>query len=479
MGKRSDIDKAIRNIMKWLDRPEWAERRAAVFEAHLAPVGKHLGMDLEELAMEASANGYGGMLLGVQFEDLLSRDTDGENSVDDYLKRRGWRESVRGRRYLNALRNSTLSLYEIIDVDPGHHCDLRDLVRGGKPMRVSEKAGTQQMVKWDRIAARVLSGDGKHIFSGGILPFAGEAAQSLLRLLNASREALHENLDDLLAGVSAENATEMAQSLADIDNQYLREACPAFTNIWLAHTLKRLHAPLPELYNSDGDAISFIETHFPLAGETGETRAAIIQRLNAAPGWVVAGDEPPCWNWLEADPPVKKQQTSQEGTSIDTLLDGRHPVSDNLELTDRALIFSTNSEARTERGKAALGALLEGLVGTPLAQIQTPEQMLAEADDRDGEDGLGDETATQDIDPEIAAAMMNDYFDQHYRRCLDEPIPALDDKTPRQCAASEADRPMVIDWLKQLENGELHRAAQSGQKPYDTVWLWEELGLEP
>jgi len=68
------------------------------------------------------------MLFGLFIEDLASRRfTPGNrNIVDDYLKRRGWRESVAGRRYLQQLRDSVLSLYEVVDVAPGKHCDLSD-----------------------------------------------------------------------------------------------------------------------------------------------------------------------------------------------------------------------------------------------------------------------------------------------------------------------------------------------------------------
>jgi hypothetical protein len=69
-------------------------------------------------------------------------------------------------------------------------------------------------------------------------------------------------------------------------------------------------------------------------------------------------------------------------------------------------------------------------------------------------------------------------LDQHYRQCLDEPIPALDNKTPRQCARSKKGRAKVIEWLKHLENNELRRAASQEQEPYDSRWMWDELKLD-
>lgn len=100
MGKRSDTDKAIRNIMNWADRPEWSDERMTVFDAHLAPVRDRIGQD--ELDQALADPGYGGMLFGIMFEDFLSRRLapDDRNIIDDYLTRRGWRESVPGRRYL-------------------------------------------------------------------------------------------------------------------------------------------------------------------------------------------------------------------------------------------------------------------------------------------------------------------------------------------------------------------------------------------
>lgn len=115
MGKRSDTDKAIRNIMRWADQSEWSGERAAAFDAHLGPVCERIGISQVELGQELTDHGYAGMLFGIVFEDFLSRriPPGDKNVVDDYLKRRGWRESVPGRRYLQQLRDSVLSLYRV------------------------------------------------------------------------------------------------------------------------------------------------------------------------------------------------------------------------------------------------------------------------------------------------------------------------------------------------------------------------------
>jgi hypothetical protein len=139
------------------------------------------------------------------------------------------------------------------------------------------------------------------------------------------------------------------------------------------------------------------------------------------------------------------------------------------------LLFSANSMERAQRGQDVLKAILEGLVGPALSKLQTPEQTIAEDVARQHDDRQSDPANA--IDPEIAAEIIRNTLDQHYRRVLDERIPALDNKTPRQCARSRKGRERVVEWLKHLENSELHRAASEGQAPYDSRWMWAELKL--
>lgn len=468
MGKRSDTDKAIRNIMDWAARPEWSEEQAAIFDAHLAPVCEHIGIGDEELIQELAEHGYGSMLFGVMFEDFLTRrlPPDDKNIIDDYLKRRSWRESVPARRYLQQLRDSVLSLYELIEVSPGHHCELRDLVRGGKRIRVHEHMGTQNLVKWDRIAARALKSNDKYIFSGGILPFPQEAAQNLLRVLDNSRRRLKKQLNRL----AGKEATAKALPREVLDEQLLQGSCPTFISVWLMYTLGQLRTPLPEMVNRDGEALLFTETHFPFQAEQ---RAEILQRLDADSEWERNNPDEHVWTWLLE--PDEVGDKPKRGISIETFQDGPRPISGTLELKSEALILTTNSVERAEQGKDSLAALLHQLIGPPLSKVQTPEQVMAEHQSSQQSDG--ERGTTNTIDPQIAAEIIHNHLDQHYHKCLDEPIPALDGKTPRQCTRSKKGREKVVEWLKFLENHELRRAADEGNVPYDFGWMWDELKL--
>jgi hypothetical protein len=66
---------------------------------------------------------------------------------------------------------------------------------------------------------------------------------------------------------------------------------------------------------------------------------------------------------------------------------------------------------------------------------------------------------------------------REYARTLDEPVPALGNKTPRALARTKAGRSKVADWLKYLENGSAKSGAADPMASYDFTWMWKELGL--
>ena len=467
MGKRHDIDKAVRNIKKWADRPEWSDELSIVFDTHFATVREYVEISPEEFHQNIVESDYGGMLFGMVFEDFLSRklSPNNKNIIDDYLARRGWRESVTGRRYLQQLQNSILSLYEVIEVSPGNHCELTDLVRGGRAIRVHENMGTLNMVKWDRIAARVLNTNGKHAFSGGILPFPHEASQELLSVLTKTRKQFRRRRSRI-ADKSPKADPPSPESLDDV---FLRDACPAFTAVWLAHILEQIQAPLPEIVNRDGASLVLCETRFPFLAEKAEEIAA---RLDAATEWVRNAPQKDAWIWLQ-----KSNATCEKprgGMALNTSLYGQRPISGTLELTPGTLTLFTNSMERTKSGTDVLQDLLHNLIGPALSLLQTPEQLMASQPQQDSD---RKREPTEGIDQKIEAEIIHHTMDQHYHRCLDEPIPALDNRTPRQCARNKTGRKKVTEWLKQLENNEMRRAVEAGQEPYDSSWMWKELKL--
>ena len=460
------IDKATENLAKWAAREEWEALQAEIYAAHIDPVADALDMSGDDIAELLGDSAF--MLHVFITEDFLTArfgEDDKQNIIDDYLKRRGWREAVSARRYLEALRDSVVSLYEIVDVDPGRSVTVRDLVLGGEAVTVNEKQGSQSLARWDRLAARVVTVNGKEHFTGGILRYRHEASQELLSVFDEMAERMKEELLKAAKETGDDSTVELEAVRRLI---VLGLPCaPVFSEHWTIDTIAQRQAPLPELRNSDNEAIVFSEVRFPVAGDEAEV-AAVLDGIEAFER--EEGDEAR-WAWLAPGSPFERSNRAREEPPAAETEDTTYMTSlGTARLESGALVLAVNSRERAERGRDLLASHLGDLVGSPLISHQDPEQAMAEF--------AGQAEDEPEIPPEEAARIIHDHLDEHYRRTLDEPIPMLDGKTLRQAAATTEGRAQAIDWLKQLENAEQHRAAQQGEKPYDTAWIWRELGIE-
>jgi hypothetical protein len=150
----------VEGLIKWIKGDEWRNDFEAVFDRHVGPACRGASVEPEELADIIGDHGMA-VLWGCAFEDFVSSGSGERNVADEYLKRRGWKESAGARAYIGALRTSVMSLYEVSDVVVGESFLARDLVRGGEPVRVFERSATRSLSQWDRIAARVVTALGK------------------------------------------------------------------------------------------------------------------------------------------------------------------------------------------------------------------------------------------------------------------------------------------------------------------------------
>ena len=116
------------------------------------------------------------------------------------------------------------------------------------------------------------------------------------------------------------------------------------------------------------------------------------------------------------------------------MMDDGGIVLGNIELKGKTLTLAVNSEAREARGRALIEPLLTGMVREPLVERQTMEQMMASADRQRGNE------PSSGLPPEQERAIVHQGLTDHYRRMLDEPIPALGNATPRTAAKSTKGR---------------------------------------
>ena len=145
-----------------------------------------------------------------------------------------------------------------------------------------------------------------------------------------------------------------------------------------------------------------------------------------------------------------------------------------LTLDDTHLKLATNSAERARRGREVLCDALGARIGDGLAVHDAANANL------EGALRSGGAMPTTPIDTESKGdveEVLQNHLDAHYRRTLDEPIPMLGDRTPRECAADPDSRSDVLMWLKTLENTDAVMPSGAGFR-YNFTWLWAELDLE-
>ena len=523
---RSPVHAAIDHVLDWAARPEWAGFFQEVIAEHVDVVMDEFEIpSQQDLAETIGADLFDSVVFQNCLEDFFSRHNEaGESVVDEYLRRRHFKESVIGRNYLKALSKASISMYEVLESVPGSHMVLKDKLRVEEPQRVEEKSGTNYLHKWDIIGARVIEMNGRTMMTGGALVFRPNTADALeaeLReeardlmaeagsvgdsagknhssLLRVVAEAL-ANDEDLQTSVDAIPAKELkdlsdaCRSLEipeDFEAQInalfaiqitLLTAAPLFTYYWLRQTLSQIKFPR-RVVNSDGEDLELIEVSWPIRVSAkrierridGSGRKDICRHAPDATSWDWQGISP-----LAAPSPAASARRT-DGREVITVrstvvADGPECVSlGTIEIVDDELLLHCNSAARADRGRALIEAMLPGFLGDAVESHSTLAEIQQTAAHRTNEP-LTEDAGNPEI--EEKARIEAEYLDRHYRSWLDHPLPALDGNTPRYAVETENGRAKVKALLKYMENGESRRTRGTANIPYDFGWMWRDLGL--
>ena len=458
--------KSLAGLMKWLRHDEWRDALNELLDRHLGHACAKADISFDELP-GIIGDHHSTVLWGCVFEDLLARELDdGRNIVDEYLKRRGWKESASNKAYVTALRSSVMSLYEISDIVPEESFLARDLVRGGEPVRVSERSGTRYLKPWDRIAARIVRVGSRAQMAGGALPFDYEPSEAVLAALRRAGKKAHAEADKLAhkLGHGVDGAL-IAEALSD--TEVLRASAFMFTNIWLDDLLQRmLNSVLPRMCNTDGDELVFTTASYSLKPDA--SAEAIRLALAAIPA--LRPESEIFWNWIGPKESGSKKRRADSQTFITTLDDGSL-VLGTVELKDKTLVLEANSQQRAERGRTLIEPQIGGLVGVPVVEARTVAQLMA------SRPAGKSKPLSSGLSPDEERAVIQESLDRHYMNLLDEPVPMLGNMTPRRAAKSAKGRERLVAWLKFLENGAARHRGGSPMADCDLTWMWEELGV--
>jgi len=205
--------------------------------------------------------------------------------------------------------------------------------------------------------------------------------------------------------------------------------------VTLVAQLSRRFAP-PALANTEGDPLAICEATLHV-GDPAGIEAALDDTYGR-----VDGDEPP--RWFE-------HVTTQ----------GMQRIRAALVLDGHTLRVDANSEKRLDRVLATLARLDPAM--SVLDDSRRPLRDAREAAELAKQLPIAGEDALDPADPELAA-LLDEFVRDYETKWLDEPIPALDGRTPRQAADDPTRRGDLIKLLDSFPAGEADRGGMDADR---------------
>lgn len=348
---------------------------------------------------------------------------DGRRMLDIFLESEAKQLSSGELDYLQGMRDSHLRLYEILEVKPDEGFEVRDLW-DDRRFYVRERAATRQIVAWDLAVGRIgPAGAGETIFE--TLPYVFPAAHK----------------EDLLRGLRKAHRMFTREFPGKSLAEFFKTMAPVFHKLWLQHVAL---PPRPRLITGDGEPFIFAKVLFDLLD-----RDEAIRSLADRDDIVDHGDA--SYAWLE---PAGAFQRSV-GT---------------MRFEQKRVVFETTSKKRAEKARDGLPSLLGGTVRFRAISYEDVGQALKRAPS-------ANKQKEAEIPIEEQRKILSEYYESHYRKWLDEPVPALGNRTPRHAVRLKTVRPKLIALLKDFESRS-ERQRRAGQIAYDFSWMWAELGLK-
>jgi hypothetical protein len=203
---------------------DWDEIRTTALMDFFAPSLEEWGDDLTAL-FDLVGEPAGSLVMACAFEDFVSSyfDPGNRNFIDAFLAGAGAELAQPSRRFLEALRNSIIGLYEVRDLGPDNRLRLRDVIRESGDISVAAAADTLNLYPGDHLAGRVLIVDEASFLSPGLIPMPTELAHMIE---NQVRQIISRERRALLARKHPPTKEMIADSV-------LRESSFMIANVWL------------------------------------------------------------------------------------------------------------------------------------------------------------------------------------------------------------------------------------------------------
>lgn len=359
----------------------------------------------------------------ISYAALVARDAEGKRHVDRVFDANARDLDPAQAATLESFRRSWPSLFEVKAIDRGVGLDLLDIFTG-EVHSVSEVSLATQVSRGDILLAWLGRRDGEMQLTSAVCLLPPDFADQIVEeIIDKVAELRHDRPD-----------TDAHQLVAELS--------------WVTIArIKQLTAGRrPELRTTDGDQMLWCEARFEVSDPV-----RVRDELARCPD-IDHDDED--FVWLEPD----------GGAGF-----GEMPrILGAIAIQDDELVLTTQSHPRLDRGRA----MLEERLGSLISHWSTTAEPIEDLLDRPAadEEPPVDDLISDDVKRDTIGRMLR----RHYTAWLDDTLPALDGRTPREAARDPESREQVDRMLDDIQ--EL-AAGMPGGETLDVTWMRDQLGL--
>ena len=317
-----------------------------------------------------------------------------------------------------------VSIYEVVQCDPGHGMVLRDVLIGGETA-VEEHSGSRQLRPGDMVYAQLCR-----------LPEVTTLNRMAPTPIPPARKA---DVVELRARLRRKIAKQNRDLAAEDLIRYTDKIRTVYLNI-----RDGLRMP-PKLCNTDGDPLVFHTLTFkvgsaqvafdalaPLAW--GESKEDLLEDAEVDRDGVLCSVN---FDWRK------------KGNAMHTTWD--NTIMGNIRLSGRSLVMEVNSANRAKKIREEIEKRLGMLAVHQSTRIQTPEQMIEKKRTSSADAALlGNGKNGAEIDPD-ALKEMQELMQEEVNAWVHRRIPALGGRTPMEAVADADGREIVEGLLLEWE----------------------------
>ena len=338
------------------------------------------------------------------------------------------------RDWIQQLAQRPLRLYSVTDVRAGEQITLCDALQSdAESVVVHERSGSQSVHPGMFVGVRIMRVGDHFELSGAAYPFSMMAGSSVADRLRAT-----------------------AQEFGHLP-ELAREQALVLMSSWLQQYVAPVSMPtMIDQYS--GEPIVAITDHYRVLDWESLDRA--MQGCAD-----VQGDRTTGWSRLiDCEDGQKRPIASVNlGKKLD-----------QIEVFYKTQVYADQGRAWLEGMVADALTFLTRKVSDPqswMKQGKTTESKASKA----AKAAMG--TGMPDIDPQELAKVLATVIQRSFANWCDEPIPTLENKTPRQAIQSAAGLERVKGLLRSYESHEKAQAQQQGRPEISYDFLWAAIGL--